>query len=446
MAELADPVASETIGILDWSHCIEDFLDNIGIPLEAYLRDLTGGWLFGYVEALQLAGYSVVVFVISRDARTVRQATHSPTGASVCILPSPFLYRLTRRFLPNPYASTIEDAACSSELGFRRPWLILLKNLAPYLSTPMFTLWHQLDTYHSRILICQEYENPRFDLCALLLRGLGYSVFGTFQGGTTCRGVIEKILRPLAMKKASGLIIASMPEQERVKARYQLDATKIQPIFNPLDVTSHCLMAKARNLRPDLGIPASAVVICWHGRIDFYRKGLDLLLNAWSRVEQDPIGRDAYLLLVGTGENAAMVTSMIAENRLTRVIWINQYINDRAKIYSYLTSSDLYVFPSRHEGFPVAPIEAMACGLPVLASCAPGIEDIFPNGAHSGGVLVPVGDLDRFSEELLRLIASPTLCRQLGLAGKLRAESAFSLKSISQQFIRLFRQGQPVEP
>ncbi len=46
-------VAQPTVALLDWSQLLEDFLDNIGVSFEAFCREMTGGWMFGYVEALQ---------------------------------------------------------------------------------------------------------------------------------------------------------------------------------------------------------------------------------------------------------------------------------------------------------------------------------------------------------------------------------------------------------
>ena len=44
------------VALLDWTHLLEDFLDNIGVSFEQFQREMTGGWLFGYVEALRAAG------------------------------------------------------------------------------------------------------------------------------------------------------------------------------------------------------------------------------------------------------------------------------------------------------------------------------------------------------------------------------------------------------
>src|SRR5439155_7288893 len=128
--------------------------------------------------------------------------------------------------------------------------------------------------------------------------------------------------------------------------------------------------------RAVLGLPSEARLAAWHGRVLMHRKGLDVLLDAWERVCRERPGVDLRLLLLGTGNDAAALYRRLADVRLRGVHWIDRYVNERAFITRFLTAADVYVFPSRHEGFPVAPVEAMACGLPLVACDAPGVPDI----------------------------------------------------------------------
>jgi glycosyltransferase involved in cell wall biosynthesis len=69
------------------------------------------------------------------------------------------------------------------------------------------------------------------------------------------------------------------------------------------------------------------------------------------------------------------------------------------------------VFPSRHEEFPVAPLEAMGCGLSVAAASAPGVADIFNEGEDSGGLVAPTNDPTSLARNLARLLV--LLCYKL---------------------------------
>ncbi len=68
--------------------------------------------------------------------------------------------------------------------------------------------------------------------------------------------------------------------------------------------------------------------------------------------------------------------------------WLSDYTTDRSLIRHWLSAADAYVTTSRIEGMPVAPLEAMACGLPVVATDAQGLPDILANGEESGGLMV----------------------------------------------------------
>src|SRR5256885_1483394 len=85
--DLAGP-AAPVVALLPWGDVIEDFLDTIGVSLEGFCRDMTGGWLFNYVEALRRAGVRTVIVIVSARVTGPSRVQHAPTGATVCILPA----------------------------------------------------------------------------------------------------------------------------------------------------------------------------------------------------------------------------------------------------------------------------------------------------------------------------------------------------------------------
>ena len=188
-----------------------------------------------------------------------------------------------------------------------------------------------------------------------------------------------------------------------------------------------------RATREKLGISNRTRVVVWHGRVDIYRKGLDILVNAWNRLCQNHTVTDKLLILVGTGNDADELHVRINSLNLPDVLWIDSYILDTTTIRRYLSAADAYVFPSRHEGFAVAPIEAMACGLPVVAAAAQGIPDIFENGEADGGRVIPRGDEDALATSLSRILNDPDWARKLGARARQRAIKCFSRKSIALQ-------------
>jgi starch synthase len=377
-------VAGPAVALVDWSHLVGDYLDNIGLSFAQFRDEMTGGWMFGMIDALRTVGCPAVLFCFSARVARVSRFTHRATGAPLCVLPAPGAYRAVRRRVPNPYAASLEEAVGTVQ-GVARPLLSVSKELGPYLATPVVALVRELRRYRCGAILYQEYENPRFDVCTALGRLLRLPVFGIFEGGTDPVARFERLFRPAAVRGCAGLVIATRKEAERVRASYGVPAPRIARVFNPIDL-GKCRAADRDDARAEMGIPRDARVAVWHGRVLLPFKGLDVLLEAWERIGRHRGGLDLRLLLVGTtGGSAGELRGRIAALRLRGVHWINEYLNDRCRIYRHLSTGDVYVLPSRHEGSPVAAVEAMACGLPVVASDVGGIPTSWSTGRLPAG-------------------------------------------------------------
>jgi glycosyltransferase involved in cell wall biosynthesis len=422
-----------SVALLPWG-ILEDFLEPLGVSFEKFCREFTGSFVFGYAHALQQAGVRPVLIYVSCRVAAPFRCIHGPTGAPICILPAPRFLRAIRPHIRTPHARTVATMF-GPVLGGRRflyPILAVLREILLYLATPIRPLAQELRRERCRAILCQEYEYPRFDVCALLGRLLRLPVFATFQGGDYQRSRLERLSRPLAMRLSAGLIIASDAEAARVRARYGIPPGKIARLFNPVDIEVWSPLDRD-TARAKLGIPAAARVAVWHGRVAIRPKGLDTLLDAWRRVcARRPEG-DLRLVLIGTGKDAATLRDAITDLRVPGILWVEQFLHDRETIRDHLSAGDVYVFPSRHEGFPVAPIEAMACGLPVVAADARGVREILDGGEASGGVIVEKDNPEALAVALSRLMDDQNLSRMMGIRARLRVEEYFTPAVVGQQ-------------
>jgi glycosyltransferase involved in cell wall biosynthesis len=406
--------AGRSLVLVMWGDLFEDFHDTIGISLERFRTDLTGGWLFGYVDALATANVRTTLIHVSARVTTTTTFVHEATGAAVVILPAPRRHRWLR-------------AAYRRSRGRKS-----LSSLASYGSLPVIALVRALRRSGAEAILTQEYEHARFDVLVALGRLLGLPVFATFQGGDAPRSRLERPVRRLTVRASAGLIVGSGVERQRVAETYGIAGERVAPVVNALDAASMRPPARAA-ARAQLGIADDASVVEWHGRVTIHRKGLDVLLAAWEQICEQRVDVPLLLLLVGTGPDADDFRRRVAATGMRNIRWRDEYVSDRAELVTYQAAADVFVLPSRHEGFPVAPIEAMAIGLPVVAADAPGVADILSEGRRSGGIVVPRDDPDALAAALLQLIDDRDLAVDLGVRGRRTVEQHYSLQAVGTQ-------------
>jgi len=128
---------------------------------------------------------------------------------------------------------------------------------------------------------------------------------------------------------------------------------------------------------------------------------------------------------------------------LRGVHWHDEYTTDRTIVRRQLAASDVFVFPSRHEGFAVAPMEAMACGRAVVACDAPGVADLLAGGEQAGGIVVPPKKPRALAMELGRLLDDRVLATRLGEAGRRRIEERYSPEAIGSALVSALHAASP---
>lgn len=407
------------VAILPWGDVIEDFLDPLNLCLEDFTHGMSGGWLFGYAMALRSVGFDACILCVARDVDRPRRFTNPRTGLVTVAIPPTALHR---RLRTRGGGGGAEDW---------RPPPGGPDGLVAALSTPPGQLAAALLAERCTHLLCQEYEYHRFDVASRVARRLGIRTFATAQGGVPPVGWTVRRVRRATVRAADGLISAAASEADRVVRDYGLPASRVARIPNPIDVEEWRPGDRAE-ARAALGLPADATIAVCHTRIDLRRKGLDVLIEAWRRVAAGAGGRDLRLHLIGTGGDEPALREAIARAPVPGLRWTG-YTADRAVMRRELRAADLYVMASRHEGFPVAPLEAMGCGLPVLLTAVSGAVEILPERERSGGLVVPPDDADALAAAMRRLLSDEEERRRLGAAARWRVEAFASVPAVGRR-------------
>jgi glycosyltransferase involved in cell wall biosynthesis len=189
-------------------------------------------------------------------------------------------------------------------------------------------------------------------------------------------------------------------------------------------------MPAVRERVPD---PARPVDILFLGNLG-RRKGVWDLLDA-----ADSVGGSYRLLLVGGDElpgATAEASAAIRERGLGDRVIVVGPLRGAAKDRQ-LAAADVFVLPSHAEGLPVAMLEAMAAGLPVVVTPVGAIPSIIDDGRN--GLLVPPGQPAELATALTRLVADPALRRRLGAAARVDCERRFGIESIAERLLGIYQ-------
>jgi starch synthase len=412
--------SAPTVALLPWGDVFHDFLDGLGVSLESFRDSFTGSWMFGYAAALDAVGARTLLVCPTSKVRSPLRTVHRPTGAGLLFLPT------SRGF------GFLRAHSLRGRLQGRRDPRALVAaaaaHLTPYAGTPPVSLARHLRRERCAAILCQEYEDPRFDVCVALGRVLRVPVFATFQGADYQLSKLERPLRPLALRSCAGIVVGPAEEAERVRRRYRLSEAKIARIFNPIDPDVWKPVDRAQ-ARAELEIPDAAAVVAWHGQVQVWRKGLDVLLEAWASVTQARRERDLRLVLVGNGEDVDELRGLLGRRGLPGVRLVDEWVQERERLRSILSAADLYAFPSRHEGLPVSPLEAMACGVPVVGADAQGVRDV----VGDSGIVVPRDDPIALGDALGALLDDDERRVELARRARRRVEERFALRAVGAQ-------------
>jgi glycosyltransferase involved in cell wall biosynthesis len=316
----------------------------------------------------------------------------------------------------------------------------VLTAVPSYFAIPLTALARVLRHEQCDAVLCQEYEHPRFDICVWLGRLLHMPVFATHQGGHEAGSALERLVRRWSIRRCAGLIIPSQYEMDRVRSAYNVPPRKIAAIRNPVEPLP-CERASRYEVRARLGIGDQTRVVAWHGRVQIRKKGLDVLIAAWDRICLEQPQADIMLLLVGTGRDAGVLRDRLQSS--VKCVWVNRYVLDRPELWSFLLAADVYTITSRWEGFAVAVLEAMTCGLPIVASDSPGVIDVVPGGEADGAVIVPRENAVSLAAALLRMINDPDLAKRFGAVAQRRVEEECALDVVGWRLRRFLFQQSP---
>jgi glycosyltransferase involved in cell wall biosynthesis len=227
-----------------------------------------------------------------------------------------------------------------------------------------------------------------------------------------------------SIRRAAAIAAVSRTTADEVTRGFGVPARMIEIVFNGVDAFFSPGQDDLELLPPPL---EERPYILYAGTLEA-RKGLADLSEAWQSL---PPPRPFLVLAGGSGWGVEKIIGPL--RRRNAEVMVTGYVS-REVLRALYRHALLFVYPSRYEGFGLPPLEAMACGAPVISSDGGALREVMSGGAE----IVPAGDRRALARTMLDLLGSPERRRELAARG-LEHARRFTWESSAAKMEELFR-------
>jgi glycosyltransferase involved in cell wall biosynthesis len=222
-------------------------------------------------------------------------------------------------------------------------------------------------------------------------------------------------------------ICVSHAVRNRLVEDYGYPHSKTKTIWNGIDLKHYeTKKGQGKGLREKLGIPPETTILICVSRLD-RKKGIAILLEAIKEVSRDHTS--FCCLLVGDGPAEQDLRDKVESLDIAKQVYFLGYQDD---VRPYLHKADIFVLPSFKEGLPFSLLEAMAFGLPCIATDVGGNKEAVIHGEN--GLIVPQGEVGELADAIRSLLLDVEQRRTMGLNGKDRVKKNFDLTQMLSRF------------
>jgi glycosyltransferase involved in cell wall biosynthesis len=208
--------------------------------------------------------------------------------------------------------------------------------------------------------------------------------------------------------------------KESVIKEYNLSDEQVPMVYNGIDLEK-CIQKQEY-------INNGIITVLHIGRFTEQKNHIGLIESF--KLVHDAVP-NTVLKLIGTGDLEPYIRQKVMELKLEDCV---EFLGLKHDVYPYLNESDIFVLPSLWEGMPITLIEAMATGLPIVATSIGGVPDMIDNNVT--GLLVNTNKED-ISAAILKLVEDDKLRQELGKAAMIASER-FSVNEMKNQYITLY--------
>lgn len=323
-------------------------------------------------------------------------------------------------------ASFYDDPTTESAVEIPGPLEIRLLD-----ATSRFDLdaWHQL---HSQLKkgynILHTHHNFTGSVARVLAAAQGIAIVNTEHRNHDSFTRLQNAVNAPTLPQSDRLVSNSRATQSSLRwyETILIPDERLQVIHNGVDLDR---IAAATAGSPTESNPEGTQIITVGRMVPV--KDHETLLRAFRSVsERIP---EAELALVGDGPLREDLETLAEQLNITDSVTFTGRL-PRESVYERLAASDLFVLPSRAEGFCVATVEAMACEVPVVASDI----DVLHEVLGEGGTFVPAEDTAAFADAIVDLLSNDEERRKLGQMGRQRVEEMFRIDRVAYEYYNIY--------
>jgi glycosyltransferase involved in cell wall biosynthesis len=210
-----------------------------------------------------------------------------------------------------------------------------------------------------------------------------------------------------------------------------INTEKLMVLRNAVDL-DRFKPIKNKNMRNQFNIEDDDVLILFIGHLEPF-KGIFELLDGFYKINKQ--NRNSKLMIIGEGHQEKKVRNKVLEYQINEAVIFTGKISPE-EIQNYYQMADIFVLPSYTEGLPLVVVEAMACGLPIVASCVGGIPEVVEN--NENGFLIPPRNVGELKTKLEQLIVDQDLREKFGNKSLKIVNENFNIEYKVKKMINLY--------
>lgn len=242
----------------------------------------------------------------------------------------------------------------------------------------------------------------------------------------------QRTMMPISIRRAARVIAVSENTKMDLLRLCRADPARVQVVYNGVEGRFRPIAKpEVEEFRRQRGLPERMILFV--GTLE-PRKNVTTLLKAYALLRKT--GRTEVPLVIagGRGWLYGPTLALAEELDLGEHVFFPGYVSD-TELPLWYNAAEIFVFPSLYEGFGLTPLEAMACGTPVIVSSASSLPEV----VGDAGLIVESQNVEGLAEAIARLLDDPALRKELGAAGQRRARE-FTWPKTAQKTVAVYRQ------